>query len=77
MVSHGPTLGETNAHGIVPAIGQPLSPTTENPRSSEFLRSLARHYILDPRTSVGTIRMEPNRYGLLEMTITLKVADTQ
>ncbi|KAH9043545.1 hypothetical protein EDB83DRAFT_2318029 [Lactarius deliciosus] len=75
-VGHGPILGETNAHSGADTNGQSHAPTTENFRSSEFLGSLARHYILDPRTNVGTIHMEPSGNGLVEMTITIKVADT-
>ncbi|KAH9015739.1 hypothetical protein EDB83DRAFT_2321259 [Lactarius deliciosus] len=74
-VGRGPTLGETNAHSWVNTNGQ-YAPATENFRSSEFLRSLARQYILDPRTNVGTIHMEPSGNGLVEMIITIKVADT-
>ncbi|KAF8263701.1 hypothetical protein EI94DRAFT_1740349 [Lactarius quietus] len=51
---------------------QPIRSTTEN---SEFLLSLARRYILDPRASVGTILMEPIGYGLVEMIITLKMTE--
>ncbi|KAH8994101.1 hypothetical protein EDB86DRAFT_2926698 [Lactarius hatsudake] len=75
-VGHGPILGETNAHSGADTNGQSHALTTENFRSSEFLRSLARHYILDPRTNVGTIHMEPSGNGLVEMIITVKVADT-
>ena len=53
-----------------------MAPAAEVPRSSEFLRTLARDYILDPRTSIGEIRMKPNGYGVMEMTITFKVAGT-
>ena len=75
-VGHGQSQGDANPHGAAPANGQPLAPTAEVPRSSEFLRTLARDYILDPRTSIGEIRMKPNGYGVMEMTITLKVAGT-
>ncbi|KAH9021727.1 hypothetical protein EDB85DRAFT_411224 [Lactarius pseudohatsudake] len=75
-VGRGPILGETSAHSGANANGQSHAPTTENFRSSEFLRSLARRYILDPRTNVGTIHMEPSGNGLVEMVITIKVADT-
>ncbi|KAH9059890.1 hypothetical protein EDB87DRAFT_1731448 [Lactarius vividus] len=74
-VGRGPTLGETNTHSGANANGQ-YPPTIENFRSSEFLRSLARQYILDPRTNIGTIHMEPSGNGLVEMIITIKVADT-
>ena len=74
-MGHGYAEGETSANGA-PASGQPPPPTAEIPQSSEFLRTLARRYILDPRTNVSTIRMEPSGYGLVEVTITLKVADT-
>ena len=37
---------------------------------------MARDYILDPRTSIGEIRMKPSGNGLMEMIITLKVAGT-
>ncbi len=71
----------TNAPGVAPAPNwQPFVPAAEIageiPRSSEFLKSLARHYILDPRTNVGAIHMEASGGGLVEMTITIKVADT-
>ncbi|KAH8989571.1 hypothetical protein EDB92DRAFT_850312 [Lactarius akahatsu] len=75
-VGRGPILGETNAHSGANTNGQSHAPTTENSRSSEFLRSLARHYILDPRTNVGAIHMEPSGNGLVEMIITINVADT-
>ncbi|KAH9018177.1 hypothetical protein EDB84DRAFT_660975 [Lactarius hengduanensis] len=75
-VYRGPILDETDAHSGANTNGQSHAPTTENFRSSEFLRSLARHYILDPRTNVGTIHMEPSGNGLVEMIITIKVADT-
>ncbi|KAH9165933.1 hypothetical protein EDB89DRAFT_263504 [Lactarius sanguifluus] len=74
-VGRGPTLGETNTHSWANTNGQ-YAPATENFRSSEFLRSLARQYILDPRTNVGTIHMEPRGNGVVEMIITIKVADT-
>ncbi len=69
-------MSETNTHDDGSGNGQPFAPTVEITRSSEFLRSLARRYILDPMTSVGTIRIEPSGYGVVEMTITLKVTDT-
>jgi hypothetical protein len=72
MNGHGPALGETNTDGIAHANGQPPRRTTED---SEFLMALARRYILDPRTSVGTILMEPIGYGLVEMIITLKMTE--
>jgi hypothetical protein len=56
-------------------MGSLQPPTTYLPQSYEFLRTMARHYILDPRASISAIRMEPSG-GLVEMTITLKVADT-
>ncbi|KAN0131549.1 hypothetical protein V8E53_010657 [Lactarius tabidus] len=72
---HGQSQGETSPHGAAPtANGQPFAPTGEIPRSSEFLRTLARDYILDPRTNIGEIRMKPSGYGVMEMTITLRVA---
>jgi len=75
VVGHGPTLGETDAHSVAHTDGKFHAPTTEDSRSSEFLKSLARSYILDPRTSVGAICMEQGERGLVEMTITIKVAE--
>jgi hypothetical protein len=77
VVGNGQSRGETRAHAAAPPPnGQPFAPTAEIPRPSEFLRTLARDYILDPRASIGEIRMKPSGYGLMEMTITLKVAGT-
>ena len=49
---------------------------SENPEAYEFLRTLASRYILDSRTKVSTINMVPGGHGLVEMTLTLNVADT-
>lgn len=75
-VGHGQSQGDASPHGAAPANGQPLAPTAKFPRPSEFLRTLARDYILDPRTSIGEIRMKPSGNGLMEMTITLKAEGT-
>lgn len=75
-VGHGQSQGNASPHGAAPANGQPLAPTAKFPRPSEFLRTLARDYILDPRTSIGEIRMKPSGNGLMEMTITLKAEGT-
>ncbi|KAI0293854.1 hypothetical protein B0F90DRAFT_1760644 [Multifurca ochricompacta] len=70
-----PTLGAANVNGGTGVDAQPHAPTSEGHSSSEGLRSLARHYILDPRTRVYIVRMVSNGCGRLNMYITLEVAD--
>ncbi|KAI0293856.1 hypothetical protein B0F90DRAFT_1760657 [Multifurca ochricompacta] len=70
-----PRLGAANVNGGTGVDAQPHAPTSEGHAPSEGLRSLARHYILDPRTRVYIVRMVSDGCGRLNMYITLEAAD--
>lgn len=75
MAGQGPTPA-TNVHSGTGADAQPYSaPGIDAPVSSEFLKSLARHLILDIGTHINALNVEASGSGRLKVTITLDTAD--
>lgn len=75
MVEYGPTLSRASTYSAAGNEVQASVPDDDAQKPSESLKTISKHYVLDPETHIETVHIAPSRCGYLKIVITLEAAD--